>query len=231
MAQILSQYIEFPGWTCTDSVQAYVDRLKEQLPDNVSKTIVDALIPSAAVEMLHKRPIVTAIEGMLEIRKGDTAIDKTETMITSWKDRQRRGNLCGERNRVETKIADHPDLFTSCSLMRETLGLFLFRHQLLDAPSTVLESDVQLAEAALGRIKLFGGAARAVLDEPLALKVTINYFQERDFHVENNSKQGDRDIPPFYFPAPHVSGPDIIFLSRSTIAYAPSLCNWYVNLR
>jgi len=49
------EYIEFPGWTCTDSVQAYIDRLKEQLPDNKSKTIVDALIPSAAVEILHKR--------------------------------------------------------------------------------------------------------------------------------------------------------------------------------
>ncbi|KAF9342491.1 hypothetical protein BGX26_007419, partial [Mortierella sp. AD094] len=28
-------------------------------------------------------------------------------------------------------------------------------------------------------------------------------------HVENGSKQGGQDIPPFYFPAPHVSGPDI----------------------
>jgi hypothetical protein len=90
---------------------------------------------------------------------------------------------------LETKIADHPDLSTSCSSMRETLGLFLFRHQLLDAPSTVLESDVQLAEAALGRIKLFGGAARAVLDEPLALKVTINYFQERDLSFISAAKR------------------------------------------
>jgi hypothetical protein len=33
-------------------------------------------------------------------------------------------------------------------------------------------------------------------------------------HAENNSKQGDQDIPPFYFPAPHVSGPDIIFFVK-----------------
>ncbi|KAG0197705.1 hypothetical protein BGX33_000396 [Mortierella sp. NVP41] len=33
-------------------------------------------------------------------------------------------------------------------------------------------------------------------------------------HVENNSKQGDQDIPPFYFPAPHVSGPDVIFFVK-----------------
>lgn len=30
-------------------------------------------------------------------------------------------------------------------------------------------------------------------------------------HVENGSKRGDQDIPPFYFPAPHVSGPDVVF--------------------
>ncbi|KAF9344576.1 hypothetical protein BGX26_004218, partial [Mortierella sp. AD094] len=35
-------------------------------------------------------------------------------------------------------------------------------------------------------------------------------------HVEIGSKQGDQDIPPFYFLAPHVSGPDIVFLSGST---------------
>lgn len=81
---------------------------------------------------------------------------------------------------LETKIANHPELFTSCSSVRETLGLFLHRHHLLDAPSTVLENDVQLVEAAFGRIKFFGGAARTVLDEPLALKATIDYFHEKD---------------------------------------------------
>ncbi|KAF9536266.1 hypothetical protein EC957_011803, partial [Mortierella hygrophila] len=101
-------YIEFPGWTGVDSVQAYVDRLKEQLPDNESRTQVDTLIPSAAVNMLHKRltgrfrPITTAIEGIIKTGVPDTwenAIDTTETMITSWKERERRGNLCGELKR------------------------------------------------------------------------------------------------------------------------------------
>ncbi|KAG0247321.1 hypothetical protein BG011_001681, partial [Mortierella polycephala] len=98
-------YIEFPGWTGADSVQAYVDRLKEQLPDDKSKRQVDILVLSVAVETLHKRltgrfrPIVTAIEGIFEIGKWNTAIDKTATMITSWMDGERRGNLCGELNR------------------------------------------------------------------------------------------------------------------------------------
>ncbi|KAI8356979.1 hypothetical protein B0O80DRAFT_446273 [Mortierella sp. GBAus27b] len=299
-------YIEFPGWTCANSVQSYIDRLKEQLPDDESKRQVDTLIPPAAVEMLHKRltgrfrPIVTAIEGILETGDWEIAIDNTETMITSWKDRHRRGNLCGELIRLENKIANHPELFSSCSSIKESIGLFLYRHRLLDAPSTVLENDVQLVEAAFGRIKLFGGTARTVLDEPLALKATENYFHEKDpsfvsaaerammhstnatvhgnmwehlmppvfvetlksrplsswpllnnmtlpdqligdvtivghhdhqtklaishrnittqdfmkAHVENNSKQGDQNVPPFYFPAPHVSGPDIIFFIK-----------------
>ncbi|KFH62064.1 hypothetical protein MVEG_12218 [Podila verticillata NRRL 6337] len=30
-------------------------------------------------------------------------------------------------------------------------------------------------------------------------------------HIENGSKQSDQDISPFYFPAPYVSGPNIVF--------------------
>ncbi|KAF9145341.1 hypothetical protein BGX30_009351 [Mortierella sp. GBA39] len=164
-------YIECPGWTCAESVLSYINRLNDQLSDDESKTqrLIGRFVPT-----------VTAIEGILEMDKFDTAIDKTETIITSWKDHRRRGNLCGELNRVETKIANHPELFTSCSSARETPELFLYRHRLLDAPSKVLENDVRLVEAAFGRIKLVGGAARTVLYEPLALKATIDYFYEKD---------------------------------------------------
>ena len=108
MTIFLKKDIEFPGWTSPDSVQSHIDRMKECLPDDDSKTMVDALIPSAAVDMLHKRltgrfrPIVTAIEGIIKTGKPnewETAINNTEIMITSWKDRDRRGNLWGELNR------------------------------------------------------------------------------------------------------------------------------------
>jgi len=100
--------IEFGGWTDADSVQSHINRIKEQLPDDESKRMMDALIPSVAVNMLHKRltgrfrPIITAIEGIIKTGVPDTwknAIDITETMLTSWKERERRGNLCGELNR------------------------------------------------------------------------------------------------------------------------------------
>ncbi|KFH61880.1 hypothetical protein MVEG_12308 [Podila verticillata NRRL 6337] len=267
-------YVEFPGWSSPASVQSYIDWMKEHLPDD-DEGIIKTGRPS----------------------EWDTAINNTEIMITAWKDRARRGNLCGELNRLESKIADHPELFTSCSSLRETLGLFLYRYCLLDATEIVVENEVQLVEAAFGRIKIFGGTVRTVLDEPFVLKATFNYFREKDpslvsaaeramlhsdnasvhgcmweacmppifietfktqplsswpllthsslpdqltgdvtivgydeqqpkpavshrslttqqfmkAHVENGSKQGDQDIPPFYFPAPHVSGPVIVF--------------------
>ncbi|KAG0247773.1 hypothetical protein BG011_000951, partial [Mortierella polycephala] len=182
-------YLEFPGWTCRDSVQSYIDRLKEQLPNVESKATVDTLIPPAAVNMLYKRlrgrfrPIVTAIEEIL--RTGDPAkweaiIDDIENIIVSWKEQERRGNLTGELLRLETKIDKHPKKFASFSSIKETLGLFLYRHCLLDATEIVLENEARLVEVAFGRIKIFGGTARTVLDEPFALKATFNYFREKD---------------------------------------------------
>ncbi|KAG9063266.1 hypothetical protein KI688_004873 [Linnemannia hyalina] len=41
-------------------------------------------------------------------------------------------------------------------------------------------------------------------------------------HVENDSKQNDQDIPPFYFPAPHVSELDVMFSSRSMATTYPA---------
>ncbi|KAI8357599.1 hypothetical protein B0O80DRAFT_292378 [Mortierella sp. GBAus27b] len=299
-------YIEFPGWTGVDSVQAYVDHLKEQLQDDESKRQVDILLPSAAVDMLHQRltgrfrPIVTAIEGIIKTGVPDTwenVIDITETMITSWKERERRGNLCGELKRLESKMVEHPNLFKNVTSIRNTLALFLFRYNLLDATEIVLENEAHLIEAAFGRIKLFGGVARTVLDEPFVLKAVKAFFHESDpllladaerallhsinasvhgnmwetcmppvfietfknrplsswpllanntlpeslvgdvtivgytdqqsklaishnnitthafmeAHVKNGSKREDEDIPPFYFPVPHVSGPDLVF--------------------
>jgi hypothetical protein len=44
----------------------------------------------------------------------------------------------------------------------------------------VLESEAHLIEAAFGRIKLLGGAARTINDEPFVLKAIKASFQERD---------------------------------------------------
>ncbi|KAG0364827.1 hypothetical protein BGZ54_007115 [Gamsiella multidivaricata] len=297
---------DFPGWTDRNSIQSYIDRVKEHLLDSESKNMVDTLIPPEAVDMLHRRftgrfrPIVTAIEGIIssgDATKWESEINDAETMLTSWKDRERRNNLCGEILRLENKIAQHLEQFTSCLSIREALGLFLFRHRLLDAAEIILEDEAQLVEAAFGRIKIFGAAARIVLDEPFVLKAIYNYLRVKDpllvsaaegamlhsdnpsvhgrmweammpsvfvetfknqpisswplltkdalpemltghvtivgyneqepklaishkdittldfmkAHVKDNSKRGDQDIPPFYFPVPQVPRPNIIF--------------------
>ncbi|KAI8054588.1 hypothetical protein BDF22DRAFT_654729 [Syncephalis plumigaleata] len=51
----------------------------------------------------------------------------------------------------------------------------------------------------------------------LRLGASHKYFTMHQFmkaHVENGSKQDDESMPPFYFPAPHVTGPDIIFFVK-----------------
>ncbi|KAF9345383.1 hypothetical protein BGX26_003216 [Mortierella sp. AD094] len=182
-------YLEFPGWTDQTSVQSFIERVKNHLLDEESIKAVDALLTSPAVNMLYKRlrgrfrPIVTAIEGIIssgDPNKCEEIIDNTEAMLISWKDRERRGNLLSELDRVENKIAKYPNQFVSASSIKETLGLFLYRWYILGETAIVLEDDAQLVEAAFGRIKMLGGDARVVLDEPMCLKATQNYFKQKD---------------------------------------------------
>ncbi|ORY88699.1 hypothetical protein BCR41DRAFT_31343 [Lobosporangium transversale] len=48
-------YLEFPGWTSQTSVQSFIDRVKDQLPNDESKNAVDALLPEEAVSALYQR--------------------------------------------------------------------------------------------------------------------------------------------------------------------------------
>ncbi|KAI8605436.1 hypothetical protein EDD21DRAFT_363565 [Dissophora ornata] len=43
-----------------------------------------------------------------------------------------------------------------------------------------MENGEQLVKAAVGRIKIFSGTARTVLDEPFVLTAAFNYFREKD---------------------------------------------------
>jgi len=53
----------------------------------------------------------------------------------------------------------------------------------------VLEKYVLLVEAAFGRIKIFGDAARTVVDKPFALKMTHNYFRQKDPSLVSPAKR------------------------------------------
>ncbi|KAF9371407.1 hypothetical protein BGX21_005149, partial [Mortierella sp. AD011] len=317
-------YIEFPGWTDQASVLSFIERVKNHLLEDESKKAVDTLLTPLVVDMLHARlrgrfrPIVTAIEGIIwsgDPSKWEDIIDNTEIMLISCKEQERRGNLIGELIRLESKIAKHPEQFASLSSIKETLGLFIYRWFILGETAIVLEDEAQLVEAAFGRIKMLGGNARTVLDEPFVLKAAKNYFNQKDplfiaaakramlsssdasvhgsmwetcmpavfvetfknrpfsswpllpnnsipeqlvgnvtivgyneheprlaishkdittqafmeAHIRGSSKQGGNTIPPFYFPAPHVSGPDVIFFVQINGEYFP--CFTQLKLR
>ncbi|KAK3846791.1 MAG: hypothetical protein J3R72DRAFT_486602 [Linnemannia gamsii] len=79
-----------------------------------------------------------------------------------------------------TRSPTIPNFLVRAPQSRNRLGFsFIAIVYWTDVPSIVLENDAQLVEAAFGRFKLFGGAARIVLDEPLALKAIENYFHEK----------------------------------------------------
>ncbi|KAF9380920.1 hypothetical protein BGX21_002237, partial [Mortierella sp. AD011] len=105
-------------------------------------------------------------------------IEDTESMLTSWTEKERRGNLIGELLRVQSKIASHPDQFKSYSSLDETLGLFLYRWYILGETRFILNDEAQLVEAAFGRIRVQGNKANTTLDEPF--KAAENYFKEKD---------------------------------------------------
>ncbi|KAG0368308.1 hypothetical protein BGZ54_002222 [Gamsiella multidivaricata] len=262
---VIFPYVEFEGLTSRGSIRSYIDRAKEQLRDDKSKQKIQR------------------------------------------ENRERRENLCGEFVRLGGKTAKHLSQFPSFSSIEETLRLFLLRWYILGETVLMLDDQVQLVKAAFGRIKLLGGIARTVLDEPFALKAAENYirakgplfvdaaeramlrstnawvhgnmcetmmpalfvetfkdrplsswrllpndsipdllagqvmivgYNEKDpqlgipysyitttefmkAHFKHNSKRGDKAIPPFYFPSPQVSGPDIIFFVQVNGQYFP----------
>ncbi|KAF9102732.1 hypothetical protein BGX27_010877, partial [Mortierella sp. AM989] len=48
-------HLEFLGWQSEASIQSFIDRIKDQLPNDESKQMVDTPIPPETVSMLHKR--------------------------------------------------------------------------------------------------------------------------------------------------------------------------------
>ncbi|KAK5809643.1 hypothetical protein F5H01DRAFT_369529 [Linnemannia elongata] len=86
--------------------------------------------------------------------------------------------LVPKKDRKDISLGDVP----SKEELEETDYLFgVFPDKPPKKRSTSSSSDpLHPVEAVFGRIKLFGGTTRTVLDEPLALKASINYLQERD---------------------------------------------------
>ncbi|ORX95394.1 hypothetical protein K493DRAFT_337378 [Basidiobolus meristosporus CBS 931.73] len=192
-------YMEFPGWTSRQSIDTYITSIRNQLPTEDARVVLDSLLPSEARDMLFEklagrfRPIVTAIEAI--IANGTpgfwkVAIEKTEARLVSWDHQREPGNLIHEIIRLENKYRRNLDVFQHLRTVEEGLGLLLFQRYMFGARTLVLEDAVpEMVERAFGRIMIIDGAARTVLDEPFAMKAAENYVRVRDIGFVKTMEQ------------------------------------------
>ncbi|KAF9115634.1 hypothetical protein BGX30_006203 [Mortierella sp. GBA39] len=184
------EYMEFPGWTGRESIEAYVAGLRYLLPTEDAKQALGRLLPSEAIdEMMERlvgrfRPIVTVIEKIIARGEPDgwqDAMDDTEARLVSYDHCGEQGNLCHEIVRLECKYLANLSIFKELRTVGEVLGLLLFQRYIFGADRLVLQGAVpELVERAFGRIKIIDGVARTVLDEPFVLKAAENFFKMRD---------------------------------------------------
>ncbi|KAF9119094.1 hypothetical protein BGX30_004085, partial [Mortierella sp. GBA39] len=79
-----------------------------------------------------------------------------------------------------------------------------------------------LPESLAGDVTIVG-----YTDQQSKLAVSHKNITTHDFmevHVKNGSKREEQDIPPFYFPAPHIFGPDIVFYVKINGNIYPCFC-------
>ncbi|KAK3815348.1 MAG: hypothetical protein J3Q66DRAFT_344412, partial [Benniella sp.] len=184
------EYMEFPGWTGRESIEAYVAGLRCLLPTEGARQALDRLLPSEAIHAITERlvgrfrPAVTAIEKTIARSEPDGwkgALDDTEEKLVSYDYRSEPGNLCHEIVRLENKYRDNLSILKELQTVEEVLGLLLFQRHMFGADRLVFEEAVpELVERAFGRIKIIDGTARTVLDEPFVLKAAENFFRKRD---------------------------------------------------
>ncbi|KAF9155637.1 hypothetical protein BG015_009082 [Linnemannia schmuckeri] len=173
------EYMEFPGWTGRESMEAYVAGLRYLLPTEGARQALDRLLPPEAIQTITERlvgrfcPAVTAIEKTIARSKPSgwkDAVDDTEASLVSYDHHSEQGNLCHKIACFENKYRANLSIFNE-----------LRTRQMFGADRLVLEEAVpELVERAFGRIKIVDGTARAALDEPFVLKAAENFFKMRD---------------------------------------------------
>ncbi|KAF9136606.1 hypothetical protein BGX30_011030, partial [Mortierella sp. GBA39] len=184
------EYMEFPGWTGRESIEAYVAGLRYLLPTNDAKQALDRLLPSEAVDMMMERlvgrfrPIVTVIERVIasgEPGGWEDAVDDTEARLVSYDFRSVQGNICNEIRRLDYKCHMNMSMFRGLRNVKEVLSKLLFQRYMFGNDRLVLmKAEPELVERSVGRIKIIDGVARTVLDEPFVLKAAENFFKIRD---------------------------------------------------
>jgi len=186
------EFMEFPGWTGRESIEAYLASLRCMLPTASARESLDKLFPSEAIQAISERfvgrfrPAVSCIEFIIarnDPGSWEYAVDDREERLVSYEYCSMKGNLCHELVHLENKCRMHMHLpaFKDLRSVEEVLGLLLFQRYMFGADSLVFEKAVpELVEHAFGRIKIIDNVVRTVLDEPFVLLAAENYFKNRD---------------------------------------------------
>ncbi|KAG0196539.1 hypothetical protein BGX28_010002 [Mortierella sp. GBA30] len=181
-------YMEFQGWNHQDTIKAYISRLRQSLTDDDSRQALDERLPQDAIDMLIEklagryRPISVAIEKIIEGHGQDAwqfAIDDTEDKLVSWEHRNIKGNLCYELRRIHDKCNKYSDQFVKS--IDNILSLLFYKRCMFGIDEVVLnQAAPEFVEHAFGRIKVLGGKAVTVIDEPFVSKAVENFFVATD---------------------------------------------------
>ncbi|KAF8926898.1 hypothetical protein BGZ47_002487 [Haplosporangium gracile] len=183
------EYLEFPGWSSKESVNAYISRVRNCLDDDQSKLALDEFLSQEAVGMLFQkfvgryRPAIAAIERIIENNNPGAwmkTIEDAEDRLVSWANRHIKGNLCYEISRLHDKHNKYKDQLKVESI-DSMLGLLMYQRCMFGNHDLVLkEVKPHLVEHAFGRIKIIRGRAVTVMDEPFVSKAVENYFAAID---------------------------------------------------
>ncbi|KAI8361002.1 hypothetical protein B0O80DRAFT_422126 [Mortierella sp. GBAus27b] len=110
-------------------------------------------------------------------------IEDAEDRLVSWAHKEIKGNLCYEIRRLQNKQNNYKDQDQDQDVesIDNMLGLLMYQRCMFGTHDVVLKAvKPELIEYAFGRIKIFGGRAVTVMDEPFVFKAVENYFVATD---------------------------------------------------
>ncbi|KAK3815350.1 MAG: hypothetical protein J3Q66DRAFT_389203 [Benniella sp.] len=209
------EYMEFPGWTGRESIEAYVAGLRCLLPTEGARQALDRLLPSEAIHAITERlvgrfrPAVTAIEKTIARSEPDGwkgALDDTEARLVSYDYRSEPGNLCHEIVRLENKYRDNLSILKELQTVEEVLGLLLFQRHMFGADRLVFDEAVPEWQGIPLNVRKLADQAEIVGMESRDFSADLNEHIQGGFMEAHAKNKSLRKAKP--------SGPDIVFYIR-----------------
>ncbi|KAK5796948.1 hypothetical protein F5H01DRAFT_401262 [Linnemannia elongata] len=189
----LAPFTDFQGWESLEQVQHYRDLVCRSLPNSEARNIFNARVPDESIPELFARlrgrfrPIVSVIEHMTMPNNGGfdwrQAIKETEDRLSSTESRYYSGgNIVFDISRMIQTAHNFEWRYGKYQNISTILKAFVLEHYLYGRPLLLNKEEAPLVEASVGRILPLGEHTATVLDEPLALRATVNYFRRSDPH-------------------------------------------------